>query len=923
MKHYRTHLFVLCALAVTLLTGAHDALHNALVDKRFEFTPRQATGDVVLVAIDSRSIEQIGVWPWPRRLHAEIIKKLDGAGASDIVFDVDFSAPSAAADDDAFLKALQGASGSVILPTFKQVTHNRNGESTLFVNRPLPKFIEDSWAATVNVVAGRDGIVRRYSYGETMDGTFYPSVAALLGGKYQPDEKSFIVDFSIQRESVPRYSYVDILNGDVSADLLKGKKIIIGGTAVELGDRFNVPNGIITGPMLQVLAAESILQDRALRTSTHLLTAAGVVVIALVMMMLWRRLSAGYRLMVLVGMAVAAEAMAIALQAIYPVALNTAAWHAAIAIYLAAIALDEIDIRGLLARIAERRFHRITMSLGDGLVCADRNGLITLWNPAAESIFGYQPDDIIGRPFDSLCCAEDGTTTGAPFSLLALSREALQAPAGQIMELTGKRRNGEIFPLEACFSGWPGTDGFQYGAVLRDISVRKREEGKIRYLAAYDSLTGLANRNTLRTYLDTRLGETASESGIALMIIGIDRFKEINDTLGHAWGDQVLWAVAEGLKGLVNGSGLVARVGGDEFAVVISGSDIENKAKDMSGRIFGAFGEIPLSVGGRRLRVRCSVGIAIYPDNCATVGELQANADLALHRAKSTGRGCTVFFDQAFRAELEARVVLEAELRRALERNEFVLFYQPQIHLGSGALAGAEALIRWQHPERGLVPPGEFIPVVNASSMSDQVARWVLQTACRQARLWEQMGRGIRIGVNLSPSQMQAGDLPATVAQVLEDTGLPPALLELEVTEDILLADDETARKIFRDIQRLGVHVAFDDFGTGYASLAYLKKFQLDRLKIDRSFVRDLLTDPNDAAIVDSTIRLGKQLGLSITAEGIENSATADMLARMGCDEGQGYHFSRPVPAHEFERVFFSTAKNHDTITMEPAITAA
>ena len=244
------------------------------------------------------------------------------------------------------------------------------------------------------------------------------------------------------------------------------------------------------------------------------------------------------------------------------------------------------------------------------------------------------------------------------------------------------------------------------------------------------------------------------------------------------------------------------------------------------------------------------------------------------------------------------------ELAGAIERNELELYFQPQVTLKDGKLAGAESLIRWRHPERGVVPPAEFMPIVNSSPMSDRIAQWVLKTACRQGRLWEQQGHGIRVGVNLSPSQLQSGDLPATVDAVLKDTGFSPTLLELEVTEDILLEDDESARKTFRRIQDLGVRIAFDDFGTGYASLTYLKKFPLDRLKIDKSFVRELRAISDDAAIVGCTISLGKLLHLKVIAEGIENADTAILLHTMGCEEGQGYHFGPPMPAAEFERRF-------------------
>jgi EAL domain-containing protein (putative c-di-GMP-specific phosphodiesterase class I) len=265
-----------------------------------------------------------------------------------------------------------------------------------------------------------------------------------------------------------------------------------------------------------------------------------------------------------------------------------------------------------------------------------------------------------------------------------------------------------------------------------------------------------------------------------------------------------------------------------------------------------------------------------------------------------------VLFEDSIRRELETRLTLEAELALAAERNEFELFYQPQLHLDDGRLIGAEALIRWRHPVRGLVSPAEFMPVVNTSPISERIAEWVLQTACATGAAWERAGHKLRIGVNLSPSQLESGDLALSVAQVLASTGLNPTSLELEVTEDILLHDEQGALKTFLEIQELGVRLVFDDFGTGFASLSYLKKFPLDGLKIDRSFVLGLLTDADDAAIVSSTIGLSKQLGLSVIAEGIEDRATADFLVRMGCEEGQGYFFGRPMPASEFEAKFLA-----------------
>src|SRR5208282_4665432 len=389
VKQYRAHCLVLCVLAVVVLSGTHQALRNTINDMRFAWFQRQAGGDVVLVAIDSFSIEKIGVWPWPRSLHAELIDRLESAGASDIVFDIDFGSPSDSALDQAFVDALQRAGGSVVLPSFKQSVADRGNGTTIHVNRPLPEFGKQAWSGVVNVAVEPDGLVRRYSFGETLDGTFLPSLGALLSGQYKRNEESLLIDFSIRTNSVPTVSYVDVLRGDPAAvTKLKNKKVIIGATAIELGDHFSVPNGgVVAGPLLQALAVESILQGRALRNSSDFVMLGGLGILALLMTVLWRRQSAGRRVLVLVGLAVATELGAVLLQAKLPVVLDTSLWHVAIAAYLAAMALDEIDILDLFSRIAENRFQRIAMSLGDGLVCADRNGLITVWNPGAAAIF--------------------------------------------------------------------------------------------------------------------------------------------------------------------------------------------------------------------------------------------------------------------------------------------------------------------------------------------------------------------------------------------------------------------------------------------------------------------------------------------------------------------------------------------------------
>jgi len=544
------------------------------------------------------------------------------------------------------------------------------------------------------------------------------------------------------------------------------------------------------------------------------------------------------------------------------------------------------------------------MSLGDGLVCADKNGLITVWNPTAAAIFGYETKEALGRALNTICLLSDGPA-GLPFAIKELSCDQLQAPGGKLLEIYGRRKNGELFPLEACFSAWPTRDDFHYGAIFRDISVRRREAERVLYLAEHDQLTGLANRHVLVTRLHNEAAGLHPGSEIALIVLGLDRFQFIIDMLGHDYGEQLIRAAAERLAGFADPASLIARLDGAEFAVLVEGKSAAARAEKLAEEICHAFAERPFAVASREQVITASGGVAVFPKDCRGPDDLLGNAHLALYRAKSVRRGSHFVFHHRLRQELESRARLEAELAHAIERNEFELFYQPKVSLEDDGVVGAEALIRWHHPYRGLIGPWEFMHVVKTSAFSDPISSWVMQTACTQASRWRAQGFDLSMAVNLTPSQIRAKDLATTVETVLKATGYPPSQLELEVTEDILV-DDENALETFRKIKKLGVKLLLDDFGTGYASLSYLKNFPLSGLKIDRSFVGRLRLEIDDAAIVGSIVGLGTLLGLTVVAEGIEDRRTANLVARMGCKLGQGYFFGEPVPAAEFERRFLS-----------------
>ncbi|NPV20977.1 EAL domain-containing protein [Bradyrhizobium aeschynomenes] len=903
LRRFMPHILVVVTLLTVGLSGCYELLSHALIDLRFRLDSRPASGEIAVVAIDPRSLEAIGVWPWPRTAHARLLEQLQRAGVRDVAFDVDFSAPSDAASDQAFAAALQNAKGSVVLPIFKQL--NTTGkEAGIHVNRPLTPFEQLAWTALVNIEVARDGRVRSYAFGDRDDKTFLQSMGAFLAGSNATTDMSFLVDYGIDPSSLPKVSYVDILRGDATAlAKLKDKRVIVGATAIELGDYYSVPNGrVLPGVVLQALAAESIIQHRTLLSTSMTATVAGLLLIVMTMLLSWRSLSAARRALLIAMISIGIEAVAVLLHVRYALTFDTSLLQIALVAYLAATALDEIDFRGLLRHVAESRFERIAMSIGDGLVCTDQDKRITVWNPGAVAIFGYGPDEIIGQPFARL--RADGSETADLFPQQEAALPATLLPGGATVEFEGRRKDGEVFPVEASFSAWQGAEGLQYGVILRDISVRKREAARIRYLAEYDTLTALINRNTLQAELAGMIAAAdAASDRVVLLVIGLDAFQHINDMLGHSFGDRVLRAAAERLHREIGSMGRVARLSGDEFAVAIPCSAIGGTVAELAEHLSHLF-EAPLEAGARQQRVKISLGVAVHPEGGHTADELLSNAHLALCRAKTDARGSHVIFESAIRREIEQRLTLEAELALAVERNEFELFYQPQVDLLSGRVIGAEALIRWRHPTRGLVPPGDFIPVVNTSPLSEAVATWVMTTAVRQARAWQLDGHEIRVGVNLSPSQFQSGDLAAFVSKLLTVTGLSPRLLELEVTEDILLHDEPGVLQTFNRMRALGVSLVFDDFGTGYASLSYLKKFPLDGLKIDRSFVRDVLTRADDAAIVGSTVSLSKQLGLSVIAEGIENAATAEFLLRLGCEHGQGYHFGKPMPAADFTQRF-------------------
>ena len=539
----------------------------------------------------------------------------------------------------------------------------------------------------------------------------------------------------------------------------------------------------------------------------------------------------------------------------------------------------------------------------EGMIITDANNVILRVNRAFCEITGYTAEELVGRTPSLLKSDRHGD------GFFREMWESIKQTGGWQGEVWDRRKNGEVYPKWLTISAVKDNNGVvtHYIGAHTDITKRKLADEKINELAFFDQLTGLPNRTLLLDRLKQTIAASARSGTYgALLFIDLDNFKTLNDTLGHDTGDLLLKQVAKRLSMGVRDGDTVARLGGDEFVVVLAGlglkeGDAANAIEAVAEKLLATL-DSPYQLGGIAHHSSASIGVTLFRSDISSIDALMKQADLAMYKAKAAGRNMYRFFDPSLESTVKERAALEEDMRRAVDDAQFLLHYQPQV-AGDGRLIGAEALVRWQHPQRGLVSPGEFISLAEETGLILPLGRWVLETACTQLAAWARRPAmaHLTVAVNVSARQFRQPDFVDQVFAALAITGANPKRLKLELTESLLVSNvEEVIEKMFA-LKAKGVGFSLDDFGTGYSSLSYLKRLPLDQLKIDQSFVRDILVDPNDAAIAKTIIALAQSLGLAVIAEGVETDAQRDFLAGAGCHTYQGYFFSRPLPLQAFE----------------------
>jgi diguanylate cyclase (GGDEF)-like protein/PAS domain S-box-containing protein len=566
----------------------------------------------------------------------------------------------------------------------------------------------------------------------------------------------------------------------------------------------------------------------------------------------------------------------------------------------------------VMARVSELReseayIHAVLENASEGIIVIGEAGVIISFNSAAERIFGHISEDIIGRDFNILISGENADLSGKYHRYVEESENS--ALFGVAREVVGLRKDFSAFPLELITTQVHIQNRLMFITTARDITDRKDAELRISYMASHDALTNLPNRSLLQDRIQQTLAHNQRrELQAAVLFIDLDKFKIINDTLGHDIGDALLKEAAARQVAEIRSEDTVARQGGDEFIILLSHISNPQDAALIAQKLLDSLRR-PFIIQGKELQISASIGIAIFPEDGTTMESLLKNSDIAMYHAKDSGRSNYQFFSAKMNALAAEKQALRVELSHAIERNQLFLVYQPVVDMISENISGMEALLRWQHPQLGLISPVNFIPIAEESGLIIPIGEWVFRTACAQISEWKKAGYKVpRLAINLSAQQFRQKKLADNIAQILHETATDTSLIGIEITESMLVHNIDEVVQTLLSLSNMGLEISIDDFGTGYSSLSYLKRFPINKLKIDKSFVDDIATHPDDAAIVKAIIAMAHGLSMKVVTEGVETKEQLEFLRQHGCEQYQGYIFSKPLPAVEVAKLLLSHA---------------
>ena len=864
--------------------------------------------NIVIVAIDDASLEKLGRWPWSRAIHARLIDQLTIAGVTGIAMDILFMEPDLAhPKNDQLLASAIRRNGNIVMPVLTSIEDDH-----FVISKPLAE-ISDAAAqlAHVNMHFDTQGIVRQVDLQIKLnEDQFLPAMSLalsrLLPKHIDPpnltEQDRILISFAGPPGQFQHISYADVLLYEDVQKELKGKVVLIGMTAAGLGSRIATPVSksqlLMSGIEFQANAFSTLRSGHIIRTlQWPLYTLISLFLIA-IPIILFRFFRPSHALLLALGFSIMTAFCSIFLLG------KLFLWFSPLPILLCLILSYPLWSWQRLEQLKHSLFKEhekasaTLVAIAEAVITTDQRDCIEFMNPAAEKLLASPLAEAKYKPFSDVCQFINQTD--------ASSLEGRSLTNEKQQEITRVIRNkiGEEYAVHISSSPMYDENKQPVGVVyaLNDLTEILNIHRKISFIASHDTLTGLPNRILLHDRLEQAIIMAKREKlNFAILFIDLDGFKKINDAMGHASGDLLLQEVAVRLRNWIRKSDTISRWGGDEFIILLKNLASPSDAADIATKIIHSLASSFL-INGQEVFVSSSIGISLFPDDGKQANILLEKSDTAMYNVKENGRNNFCFYSQKLENQAKERLVMETDLRKALKLDEFEMYYQPQIDLISNQMIGAEALIRWNHPEKGLVSPDDFIPLAEEIGLIIPIGEWIIQNVCLQLKLWKKQGfPPIKVAINLSAHQFAQKNLVSLITREIKKNNLAPEFIQVEITESMMIKDISRVIEILDELKSAGISIAVDDFGTGYSSLEYLKRFPIDKLKIDKSFIDNVLHDTDDASIVQAVIALGHNMNMQIIAEGVENEGQARFLQERNCEFGQGYFYSKPLSAEKME----------------------